>query len=53
LFSGLLFDFGIRLGPIKVIHQIQEHLVSFSSNEVALLLDLCFAGVCSERLVAP
>ena len=36
--------------PIKVIHKDQEHLVSFSSDEVALLLDLCFAGACSDLL---
>jgi hypothetical protein len=29
---------------MKVIHKDQEHLVSLSSHEVALLLDLCFAG---------
>ena len=35
---------------MKVIHQDQEHLVSFSSDEVALLLHLCFAGACSDLL---
>ena len=35
---------------MKVIHRDQEHLVSFSSDEVALLLDLCFAGACSDLL---
>ena len=35
---------------MKVIHKDQEHLVSFSSDEVALLLDLCFAGACSDLL---
>ena len=35
---------------MKVIHKDQEHLVSFSSDEVALLLDLCFAGACSDLM---
>ena len=35
---------------MKVIHKDQEHLVSLSSDEVALLLDLCFAGACSDLL---
>ena len=35
---------------MKVVHKDQEHLVSFSSDEVALLLDLCFAGACSDLL---
>jgi hypothetical protein len=35
---------------MKVIHKNQEHLVSFSSDEIALLLDLCFAGACSDLL---
>ncbi|MEI6829736.1 MAG: hypothetical protein WCK64_07785 [Synechococcaceae cyanobacterium ELA445] len=35
---------------MKVIHKDQEHLLSFSSDEVALLLDLCFAGACSDLL---
>ena len=35
---------------MKVIHKDQEHLRSFSSDEVALLLDLCFAGACSDLL---
>ena len=35
---------------MKVIHKDQEHLVSFTSDEVALLLDLCFAGACSDLL---
>ena len=38
--------------PMNVIHKDQEHLVSFSSDEVALLLDLCFAGACSDLLPA-
>ena len=35
---------------MKVIHRGQEHLVSFSSDEVALLLAPCFAGACSDLL---
>ena len=35
---------------MKVIHKDQEHLVSLSSDEVALLMDLCFAGACSDLL---
>jgi len=35
---------------MKVTHKDQEHLVSLSSDEVALLLDLCFAGACSYLL---
>jgi len=35
---------------MKVIHKDQEHLVSFTSDDVALLLDLCFAGACSDLL---
>jgi hypothetical protein len=35
---------------MKVIHKDQEHLVSLSSDEVALLLDLSFAGACSDLL---
>jgi len=35
---------------MKVTHKDQEHLVSFSSDEVAMLLDLCFAGACSDLL---
>jgi len=36
--------------PMKVIHKDPEHLVSFSSAEVALLLDFCFAGTCADLL---
>jgi len=35
---------------MKVIHKDPEHLVSFSSAEVALLLDFCFAGTCADLL---
>ena len=35
---------------MKVIHKDQEHLVSFTSAEVALHLDLCFAGACSALM---
>ena len=35
---------------MKVIHKDQEHLVSLSSDEVALLLVNCFAGACSDLL---
>ena len=35
---------------MKVVHKDQEPLVSFSSDEVALLLDLSFAGACSDLL---
>jgi hypothetical protein len=34
--------------PIKVINKDQDHLVSFSSDEVALLFKLCFVGTCSD-----
>jgi len=37
--------------PIKVIHGDQEHLLSLSSDEVALLLDLCFVGACSVQFL--
>ena len=35
---------------MRVIHKDQEHLVSFTFDEVALLLDLCFAGACSDLM---
>ena len=35
---------------MKVTHMDQEHLVSLSSEEVAMLMDLCFAGACSDFL---
>ena len=35
---------------MKVTHKDQEDLVSLSYDEVALLLDLCFAGACSGLL---
>jgi len=35
---------------MKVIHKDQEHVVSFSSDKDALLIDLCFAGACSDLL---
>ena len=35
---------------MMIIHKDQEHLVSFSSDEVALLLNLCFADACSDLL---
>jgi len=35
---------------MRVIHKDQEHLVTLSSDEVSLLLDLCFAGACSDLL---
>ena len=35
---------------MKVIHKDQEHLICLSSDEVALFLDLCFAGACSDLL---
>jgi hypothetical protein len=37
---------------MKVIHKDQEHLFSFTSDDVALLLDLCFAVACSELLAS-
>jgi len=37
---------------MKVSHLGEEHLVCLSSEEVALLLDLCHAGVFSDALGA-
>jgi len=35
---------------VKVIHHNNEHLICLSSEEAALLLDLCHAGVISDHL---
>jgi hypothetical protein len=35
---------------VKVIHHDDEHLLCLSSEEAALLLDLCHAGVISDHL---
>ncbi|MBM5816898.1 MAG: hypothetical protein VKO26_06385 [Cyanobacteriota bacterium] len=35
---------------VKVIHHNDEHLLCLSSEEAALLLDLCHAGVISDHL---
>ncbi|MFN7677734.1 MAG: hypothetical protein ACK5QW_03945 [Cyanobacteriota bacterium] len=35
---------------VKVIHHNNEHLLCLSSEEAALLLDLCHAGVISDHL---
>ncbi len=35
---------------VKVIHHDNEHLLCLSSEEAALLLDLCQAGVISDHL---
>lgn len=35
---------------MKVIHHNNEHLLCLSSEEAALLLDLCHAGVISDHL---
>ncbi|MFM7086219.1 MAG: hypothetical protein ACKOXO_04400 [Cyanobium sp.] len=35
---------------MKVIHHGNDHLLCLSSEEVALLMDLCHAGVCSDLL---
>jgi hypothetical protein len=37
-------------GLVKVIHHNNEHLLCLSSEEAALLLDLCHAGVISDHL---
>ena len=37
---------------VKVIHHNNEHLLCLSSEEAALLLDLCHAGVISDHLPA-
>ena len=39
------------LAPMKVTHHDDEHLISLSSEEVALLVDLCHAGAFSDELV--
>ena len=31
-------------------HKFQGYLLSFTPDELALLLDLCFAGACSDLL---
>ena len=36
---------------MKVTHHDDEHLISLSSEEVALLVDLCHAGAFSDELV--
>ena len=36
---------------MKVTHHADEHLVCLSSEEVALLIDLCHAGAFSDELV--
>lgn len=36
--------------PMKVIHHGDEHLVCLSSEEVALLVDVCHAGAFSDEL---
>ena len=36
---------------MKVTHHHDEHLISLSSEEVALLVDLCHAGAFSDELV--
>jgi len=38
------------IGPLKVTHHGDEHLVCLSSEEVALLVDLCHAAVFSDLL---
>ncbi|MFN9644679.1 MAG: hypothetical protein ACK6BG_06070 [Cyanobacteriota bacterium] len=35
---------------VRVIHHNNEHLLCLSSEEAALLLDLCHAGVISDHL---
>lgn len=35
---------------VKVIHHNNEHLLCLSSEEAAMLLDLCHAGVISDHL---
>jgi hypothetical protein len=41
----------VRLADlVKVIHHDNEHLLCLSSEEAALLLDLCHAGVISDHL---
>jgi hypothetical protein len=37
---------------VKVIHHDNEHLLSLSSEEAAMLLDLCHAGVISDHLTS-
>ncbi len=37
-------------GLVRVIHHNNEHLLCLSSEEAALLLDLCHAGVISDHL---
>ena len=48
--SAYLRSNPVSENPMKVIHKDQQHLVSLSSDEVALLLNLCFAGACSDLL---
>jgi len=36
---------------MKVTHHADEHLICLSSEEVALLIDLCHAGAFSDELV--
>jgi hypothetical protein len=36
---------------MKVTHHADQHLVCLSSEEVALLIDLCHAGAFSDELV--
>jgi hypothetical protein len=44
---------GMPLGAVmKVIHHGEEHLVCLSSEEVALLVDLCHAAAISDHLAA-
>lgn len=38
-------------GAMKVTHHHDQHLVCLSSEEVALLIDLCHAGAFSDELV--
>ena len=35
---------------VKVIHHDNEHMICLSSEEAAMLLDLCHAGVISDHL---
>ena len=40
-----------RAGAMKVTHHNDQHLICLSSEEVALLIDLCHAGAFSDELV--
>jgi len=39
------------MAPMKVTHHHDEHLLCLSSEEVALLVDLCHAGAFSDELI--